>query len=54
MANMEVEEVLDEEVHVENEGDDVVEVTPEGKKKKGIVKIEKKTKIQKPNKHVED
>lgn len=45
MANMEVKEALNKEVEVEDEGDDVVEVTPEGKKKKGIVKIEKKTRV---------
>ena len=45
MVDMDVEEVPAEEVEVEEEGDDVVEVTPKGKKKKGSIKIEKKTRV---------
>ena len=51
MANKEVEEVTIEEVEVEDEGDDVLEVTPKGKRKKPTVKIEKKSRVRKPNKH---
>jgi hypothetical protein len=54
MADKEVEEVPEEEVEVEDEGDDVVEVIVEGKIKKGVVKTEKKSRVKKPNKHAED
>ena len=49
-----VEEVPKEEMEVEDKGDDVVEVTPGGKRKKPTVKIEKRTRVRKPNKHAED
>ena len=49
-----VEEVPKEEIEVEDEGDDVVEVTPKGKRKKSTAKTEKKSRVRKPNKHVED
>ena len=42
---MDVEEVPSKEVEVEEESDDVVEVTPEGKKKKGIVNTKNKTRV---------
>ena len=45
-----VEEVPKEEMEVEDEGDDVVEVTSKGKRKKPIVKVEKRTRVRKPNK----
>ncbi len=54
MADQEVEEMHEEEFKVEDEGDDVVEVTPEGKRKKSVVKTEKRTRVRKPNKHAED
>ena len=54
MGDKEVEEVPEEEMKVEDEGDDVVEVTPGGKRKKPAVKMEKKTWFRKPNKHAED
>ena len=54
MADKEVEEVPTEEIEVEDEGDDVVEVTPEGKRKKGAVKTEKKSRVRKPNKNAKD
>ena len=41
-------------MEVEDKGDDIVEVTPGGKRKKPIVKLEKRTRLRKPNKHVED
>ena len=40
MADQEVEEVNTEEFEVKDKGDDVVEVTPEGKRKKSAVKTE--------------
>ena len=49
-----VEEVPEEEMEVEDEGDDVVEVTSKGKRKKPVVKAEKRTRVRKPNKHAED
>ena len=51
---MDVEEVLAEQVDIEDEGDDVVEVTIEGKKKKGTIKTKKKTQVCKPKKHAEE
>ena len=51
MANMEAKEVPMKEVEVEDEGDDVIHVTTIGKKKKGAVEIEKKSRVRKPNKH---
>lgn len=54
MADKEVEEVREEEVEVEDEGDDVVEVTAEGKRKKSVVKTKNNSRVRKPNKHAED
>ena len=54
MANKEIEEVPKEEVEVEDEGHDVVEATPKGQRKKIVVNSEKKSRVRKPNKHVED
>ena len=54
MADKEVEEVPTEEVEVEDEGNNVVEVTPEGKRKKSAAKTEKKSRVRKPNKNAED
>ena len=54
MGDKEVEEIPKEEMEVEDEGDDVVEVTPGGKRKKPTVKMEKKTRVKKPKKHAED
>ena len=42
---MNVDEVPIEEIEVEKEGDDFVEVTPKGKKKKGTTKTKKKTRV---------
>ena len=53
MVDIDVEEILPDEVEVEEEGEYVVEVTIEGKKKKGTTKAEKKTRVKKPNKHAE-
>ena len=39
-----VEEVSIEEVEIEDEGDDVVEVTPKGKSNKATIKTKKKVK----------
>ena len=49
-----VEEVPEEEIEVEDKGDNVMEVTPEGKRKKPAAKMEKKSRVKKPNKHAED
>ena len=54
MVDNEVEEVLEEEVEEEDEGENVVEVTPEGKRKKSAAKTEKRSRVRKPNKHAED
>ena len=54
MANKKVEEVPVEEVEVEDEGDDVLEVTPKGKRKKSAAKTKKKSRVRKPNKHAKD
>ena len=54
MADKEIEEVLEEKVDFEDEGDNVVEVTPKGESKKPTIKTEKKSRVRKPNKHVED
>lgn len=51
---MDVEEILADELDVEEEGEDVVELGAEGKKKKGTTKAKKKTWVRKPNKHVEE
>ena len=47
MTDKEVEEVPEEEVEVEEEGDNVVEVTLEGKRKKSTAKTEKKSRVRK-------
>ena len=49
-----VEEVLEEELEVEDEGEIVVEITPEGKRKKTTAKKEKKSRVRKRNKHGKD
>lgn len=56
MVDKEVEDVPKEEVKVEEEedDDDVIEITAQGKRKKTPVKTEKKSRVRKPNKHVED
>jgi len=54
MVVKEVEEVPAKEVEIGDEGDDVVKVTAKRKKKKVASKIEKKLRVRKPNKHVED
>ena len=54
MADKEVEDVPEEEFEEDEEEDDVVEVTAQGKRKKIVVKTEKKSRVRKPNKHAED
>ena len=54
MAEKEIEEVPEEEVEVEDEGDDVVEVTHKGKMKKSTAKTEKKSRVRKENNHAKD
>ena len=54
MTNMEIEEIpIDEREEEMQEEEDVVEVTIEGKKK-GKAKAKKKTRVQKPNKYIEE
>lgn len=45
MADKEIEEMHEEEVKVKEEGDDVVDITPKGKRKKSFAKTEKKTRV---------
>ena len=54
MADKEVEEIPEEEIEEEDEDDNVVEVMPKGKRKKSTTKTEKKSRVRKPNKHVQD